>query len=78
MTTKLTYVVNPKVVNLFTYGYSFNTIDNLPRGGQRPAGLTIPEAYPENRFGLIPAQRRNNRCRWKGLRPAAAATAAIC
>jgi hypothetical protein len=54
LTKKLTTVASPKAVNLFTFGYSFNTISNEPRGGQRPADLRIPKAFPSNRFNLIP------------------------
>ncbi|MEK7754537.1 MAG: carboxypeptidase regulatory-like domain-containing protein [Acidobacteriota bacterium] len=54
MTTKLTTVITSAAVNLFTFGYSFNTISNQPKGGQRPAELRIPEAYPSNQFKLIP------------------------
>ena len=54
LTTKLNNILSPSVVNLFTFGYSFNTISNAPLGGERPSGLTIPEIYPSNEFGLIP------------------------
>ena len=54
MTTKLTTVITPAVVNLFTYGYSYNEISNAPQGGFRPQGLRIPEAFPSNRFNIIP------------------------
>ncbi|MGH9661968.1 MAG: carboxypeptidase regulatory-like domain-containing protein, partial [Bryobacteraceae bacterium] len=54
MTTKLTTVVSPTAVNLFTFGYSYNEISNVPRGGQKPAGLRIPEAFAPNQHGMIP------------------------
>jgi hypothetical protein len=54
LTTKLTSVISPSVVNLFTYGYSFNAISNTPLAGERPAGLNIPEAFPSNEFNRIP------------------------
>ncbi|MBI3683158.1 MAG: TonB-dependent receptor [Acidobacteria bacterium] len=54
MTTKLTAVVTPAVVNLFTFGYSFNQITNAPKGGFRPSELRIPEAFSSNPYKLIP------------------------
>ncbi|MEX2261026.1 MAG: carboxypeptidase-like regulatory domain-containing protein [Bryobacteraceae bacterium] len=54
LTTKLTTVVSPALVNLFTYGYSFNAISNQPLGGERPAGLNIPQAFPSNEFNRTP------------------------
>jgi len=54
LTTKVTTVFTPRAINLFTFGYSFNEITNEPRGGQRPSGLSIPEAYPSNQFKLVP------------------------
>jgi Carboxypeptidase regulatory-like domain len=54
LTTKLTTMITPRTINLFTFGYSFNEITNNPRGGQRPQGLNIPEAFPSNHFNLVP------------------------
>jgi len=54
LTTKVTTVFTPRAINLFTFGYSFNEITNEPRGGERPSGLSIPEAYPSNQFKLVP------------------------
>lgn len=54
LTSKLTTVVTPTTVNLFTFGYSFNQISNGPKGGIRPADLTIPEAFPSNPFKMVP------------------------
>lgn len=54
LTTKLTTVVSPAMVNLFTFGYSFNKISNTPLGGQRPSGLRVPEVYASNTFNRIP------------------------
>ena len=54
LTTKLTTILSPSAVNLVTFGYSYNTISNAPRAGQRPAGLTIPEAFPSNTFNIVP------------------------
>jgi hypothetical protein len=54
-TTKLTTVASPTLVNLFTFGYSYNTITNEPLGGFRPANLRIPEAFPANEFNRIPS-----------------------
>jgi hypothetical protein len=54
LVSKLTTVLSPTQVNLFTFGYSWNQMTNLPLGGQRPDGLTIPQAYHSNFFNLIP------------------------
>jgi hypothetical protein len=54
LTTKLTTIASPEAANLLTFGYSFNKISNLPLGGQRTAGLHIPEVFPSNQFNLIP------------------------
>jgi hypothetical protein len=54
MTTKLTTVASPAIVNLFTFGYSDNKITNRPLAGQRPGGLNIPEIFASNRYRLIP------------------------
>ena len=54
LTTKVTTVITPRTINLFTFGYSFNEITNEPRGGQRPSGLSIPEAFAANQFKLVP------------------------
>ena len=54
LTAKLTAIASPAAVNLVTFGYSFNEITNRPLGGQRPAGLSIPEIYPSNQFNRIP------------------------
>jgi hypothetical protein len=54
LTTKLTTIAKPTMVNLFTFGYSYNEITNLPRGGFRPQGLRIPEAFPSNAYNAIP------------------------
>jgi len=54
MTTKLTTVVTPAMVNLFTFGYSYNQISNAPKGGFRPSGLRIPEAFASNALNRIP------------------------
>jgi hypothetical protein len=54
LTTKLTTIFNPALVNLFTFGYSYNEITNVPIGGFRPSGLNIPQAYPSNRYNVIP------------------------
>jgi hypothetical protein len=53
-TTKLTTIVSPSKVNLFTFGYSYNEITNRPTGGLRPSALTIPQAFPSNTLGIIP------------------------
>lgn len=53
-TTKLTTIVSPSKVNLFTFGYSYNQISNQPLGGFRPSGLNIPEAFAGNEFNRIP------------------------
>lgn len=54
LASKLTAVVSPSIVNLVTFGYSYNHFSNMPVTGQRPSGLNIPEAYPSNQFHLIP------------------------
>lgn len=54
LTTKLATVISPQMVNQFTFGYSFNRISNTPRGGMRPNGLNITEAFSSNTFNLIP------------------------
>jgi Carboxypeptidase regulatory-like domain len=54
LTTKLTTVITPRTINLFTFGYSFNRITNEPRGGQRPSGLSLPEVFDANQFNLVP------------------------
>ena len=54
LTTKLTTVITPRTINLFTFGYSFNEITNNPRAGQRPQGLNIPEAFASNTLNQIP------------------------
>ncbi|MGH9844758.1 MAG: hypothetical protein ACREEM_39070, partial [Blastocatellia bacterium] len=54
LTTKLTTVVTPRTINLFTFGYSFNEITNNPRAGVRPQGLNIPEAFAANTLNQIP------------------------
>ena len=54
LTTKLNNIISPAVVNQFTFGYSFNAITNAPRLSERPAGLSIPEAFSSNAFNLIP------------------------
>jgi len=53
-TTKLTTVISPAKVNLFTFGYSYNEITNSPTGGFRPSGLKIAEAFPVNSLNVIP------------------------
>ena len=55
LTTKLTSILGPAAVNLFTFGYSYNEITNDPRGGARPSELRIPEAFPANRGSQIPS-----------------------
>jgi hypothetical protein len=54
LTAKLTTIATPSTVNLVTFGYSFNEISNALLGGERPAGLTIPQVYPSNGFNRIP------------------------
>jgi Carboxypeptidase regulatory-like domain len=54
LSARLTTVINSNVVNQFTFGYSFNQLSNLPRGGFRDAGISIPEVFPSNEFDLIP------------------------
>ncbi|MEP7361645.1 MAG: carboxypeptidase-like regulatory domain-containing protein [Acidobacteriota bacterium] len=54
LTTKLTTIATPQAVNLVTFGYSTNAITNAPLGGERPAGLTIPQIYASNAFNRIP------------------------
>jgi len=54
LTTKLTTIVSPRMINQFTFGYSNNAITNLPLGGQKPQGLSIPEAFPSNQFNQVP------------------------
>ncbi|MFN7934687.1 MAG: TonB-dependent receptor [Bryobacteraceae bacterium] len=53
-TTKLTTVVSPTMVNLFTFGWSYNEISNAPKGGFRPTNLRITEALPGNYLNRIP------------------------
>ncbi len=53
-TTKLTTVVSPTMVNLFTFGWSYNEISNAPRGGFRPPNLRIAEVLPGNALNRIP------------------------
>lgn len=54
LTAKLNTIASPTAVNLITFGYSFNEITNRPLGGERPAGLTIPQVFPSNQFNRIP------------------------
>ncbi len=54
LTTKLSTVATPAVVNLFTFGYSYNQISNHLLGGFRPQGLRIPEAFAGNTYNRIP------------------------
>jgi hypothetical protein len=54
LTTKLNNILSPAMVNQFTFGYSFNTITNAPRGGEKPSGLNIPEAFASNTWNQIP------------------------
>jgi hypothetical protein len=54
LTAKLTTIASPAAVNLFTFGYSYNAISNRILGGQRPAGLKIPEVFPSNAYNRIP------------------------
>jgi hypothetical protein len=54
LTTKLTGIVKPTMVNLFTFGYSYNKITNVPTGGFRAANLRIPEAFRSNTYNAIP------------------------
>jgi hypothetical protein len=53
LVSKLTTVLSPTQVNLFTFGYSWNQMTNVPLGGQRPDGLTIPQTYASNFFNLF-------------------------
>jgi hypothetical protein len=54
LTTKLTTVASPTMVNLFTFGYSYNQISNALKGGFRPANLRIAEAFTSNAYSRIP------------------------
>jgi hypothetical protein len=53
-TTKLTNVLNPTTINLFTFGMAENAITQYPTGGFKPAGYTVPEAFPSNRYNVVP------------------------
>ncbi|MDQ2901581.1 MAG: carboxypeptidase-like regulatory domain-containing protein, partial [Acidobacteriota bacterium] len=54
LVSKLTTVISPTAINLFTFGYSENKIISTPLGGQKPAGFNIPEAFPSNQYNVIP------------------------
>ncbi len=54
LTTKLTTVINPNTVNLFTFGFAQNKITQTPTGGFKPAGYTVPEAFPSNFYNVVP------------------------
>lgn len=54
LTSKLTTVFNPSTINLFTFGYSENKITSTPLGGTKPAGYSVPEAFPSNTFNVVP------------------------
>ena len=54
LTSKLTTVLSPSTINLFTFGYSENKITSVPLGGQKPAGFNIPSAFPVNYYNVIP------------------------
>ncbi|MGI8991218.1 MAG: carboxypeptidase regulatory-like domain-containing protein [Bryobacteraceae bacterium] len=54
LVSKLTTVISPTAINLFTFGYSENKITSTPRGGQKPAGFNVPEAFPSNQYNAVP------------------------
>lgn len=54
LNSKLTTIIRPTIVNLLTFGYSFNEIFNVPIAGERPPGLNVPQAYPSNQYNRIP------------------------
>ena len=54
LTTKLTNVITPNTIDIFTFGMAENKITETPTGGFKPAGYTVPEAFPSNFYNLVP------------------------
>ncbi len=52
---RLTWMINPRMVNVFTYGYSRNGISTHPgMDAVSRTGLTIPEVLPGNVYNAAP------------------------
>lgn len=55
LVSSLTNIINPTLINEFTFGFSWNTIHRPPLGvEERPPGLNIPELFPGNPANKIP------------------------
>ncbi len=55
MVSSLTNIINPTLINEFTFGFSWNTIHRPALGvEERPSGLNIPELFPGNPANKIP------------------------
>lgn len=50
----LTYSINPRTINQFTFGYARNHITTIPGPEAQRAGLTIPTLFGDNNLNVIP------------------------